>query len=516
MNSLEAILQRFGRLSTGLKMLFILSLALLPLGLIMLLSSLDTAEAARQGRIDEAILVADSSAQKLSETIDATANGLRAATTATAIDEVDPDRCARTLIALAGLEEHDVGLAIFDAQGNALCATERRVPHYGTPPTDRLLKRVTLDPDSGDIRVVVRGANDNAVGVAEFPAEAVGAIVEPAEPIENFEFSLSQGDVRHVLRRWDGGNRPARAHDVTRMIVDDQLRFDAAFVIDPIRLPEMLSIGLPLLMWLLAAFLGWYLVNRILLRPLGRLQSAVAAYGADRSRFILPRTATIAREIQELGRAFEQTVDTLADNREELEAGIAEQRRLTREVHHRVKNNLQVIASLLNLHAREAKSEDAADAYAAIQRRVGALAVVQRNLFAETDSGVGVAIRPIISELASGLHQGAPIDSGLSLMLDVDDLQVSQDVAVPIAFLITEIVELALASEKDGPLAISLTRESEDRALLALTAEALRTEPDEAQFERYSRVLEGLARQLRATLERDVENGRYSISIAII
>jgi two-component system, sensor histidine kinase PdtaS len=79
-----------------------------------------------------------------------------------------------------------------------------------------------------------------------------------------------------------------------------------------------------------------------------------------------------------------------------------------REVHHRVKNNLQVVASLLNLHARGAKTEDASAAYASIQRRVDALAVVHRNHYAELEENRGVALKPLISELGANLRANAP------------------------------------------------------------------------------------------------------------
>src|ERR1044072_5976952 len=84
------------------------------------------------------------------------------------------------------------------------------------------------------------------------------------------------------------------------------------------------------------------------------------------------------------------------------------QRRLVREVHHRVKNNLQVVASLLNIHSRSAQTDDAKDAYAGIGRRVGALSIVHRNHFAEMEESRGLALRPLISELSAELRAGAP------------------------------------------------------------------------------------------------------------
>ena len=65
------------------------------------------------------------------------------------------------------------------------------------------------------------------------------------------------------------------------------------------------------------------------------------------------------------------------------------QRRLVREVHHRVKNNLQVVASLLNIHGRSADSPRPGPLMSAIGRRVDALSVVHRNHFAEIEENAG-------------------------------------------------------------------------------------------------------------------------------
>ncbi|MBV5325363.1 MAG: sensor histidine kinase, partial [Rhodospirillaceae bacterium] len=85
---------------------------------------------------------------------------------------------------------------------------------------------------------------------------------------------------------------------------------------------------------------------------------------------------TSAHELRQLSETFRHITETISTHEAELAAGLARQTRLTREVHHRVKNNLQVVASLINLHARGQVQSDVIRAYASIQRRVDALAVV--------------------------------------------------------------------------------------------------------------------------------------------
>ena len=78
----------------------------------------------------------------------------------------------------------------------------------------------------------------------------------------------------------------------------------------------------------------------------------------------LPRKLGPSTEIQELRDAFARAIARVEDSEAEMTAALEGQRRLVREVHHRVKNNLQVVASLLNIHGRSADTAEARAAYA--------------------------------------------------------------------------------------------------------------------------------------------------------
>jgi two-component sensor histidine kinase len=188
---------------------------------------------------------------------------------------------------------------------------------------------------------------------------------------------------------------------------------------------------------------------------------------------------------------------------------------LVREVHHRVKNNLQVIASLLNIHSRTAAAPDVRAAYAAISRRVGALSVVHRNHFADVEESRGIALRPLLTELAAELRVSAPENArALGVDLDLESVNTTQDVAVAIAFLVTEIVEFAMLQAPADSVEIALRRSSELTARLTLGSAVLTgdesEDPSRVQFER---IVSGLAKQLRSSLERKL--GRYSVEFPI-
>jgi two-component system, sensor histidine kinase PdtaS len=180
-----------------------------------------------------------------------------------------------------------------------------------------------------------------------------------------------------------------------------------------------------------------------------------------------------------------------------------------------VKNNLQVVASLLNIHGRSAGAAEARAAYAGIGRRVGALSIVHRNHYAEMEENRGISLRPLITELAAELRASAPEAArALRIDLDLDTANTTQDVAVAVSFLVTEIVEFAMLRSPEEPIEIELRRTSELTARLTLSSKVL--VPDDEQIPgkpQFERIVAGLAKQLRSPLDRKL--GRYSVDLPV-
>ena len=188
-------------------------------------------------------------------------------------------------------------------------------------------------------------------------------------------------------------------------------------------------------------------------------------------------------------------------------------------MHHRVKNNLQVISSLINLHARSARSAEATGAYASIQRRVDALAVVHRHHFAELEEHRGLSLRSVIGELISNFRATTPgTVRDFAIVIDIDSFLATQDTAIAVSFLLTELMEMAIALTPTTQLRVSIKPGANDEsAILRVSAPAL-VDGDMLRSllsERYGRVIEGLSRQLRAKLHHDPLVGAYEIVIAV-
>jgi two-component system, sensor histidine kinase PdtaS len=504
--------QRFAALPTAAKLLLILSAALLPIGLALVWVAEVGIRQANQASRAVTNDQGRTAARAIESLIARNALALRVAANGALVSGQDGacDRVGRALaVAPAVAQQFELNAT----DGHLACAVGTV-----TEPADLPL----VAP--GDIRLRVAPAGDMLVlrvgviggmATASLPAAEIrGAALDRSSAIQ----SLVIGDGERELRLIEGGaaRDPDRGRSYSEWpLGNGQLVARVGAKVPQITTLDRLLLLLPLLMWVMAALISWLLVTRLLIRPLRRLERAVTRLQPGESANVLPDGLGPATEIQELRDAFARGLMRIEQSEREMAEALDGQRRLVREVHHRVKNNLQVIASLLNIHGRTAETPEARAAYEAIGRRVGALSIVHRNHFAEMEENRGIALRPLLSELAAELRGGAPEAArGLVIDLDLETIHTTQDVAVSVAFLMTEIIEFAMLNRPQEPVEVSLRRTSELTARLELSSPVLVPDdaqaPDKVQFER---VIGGLAKQLRSALERKL--GRYSVDLPV-
>jgi len=263
---------------------------------------------------------------------------------------------------------------------------------------------------------------------------------------------------------------------------------------------QWVVLATPLLMLLWALVIGWLIADRILVRPLTNMRAAVEHYGGGGTRFRLATIDWQSAEMAALAVAFDDMAEARARHVVAMDDALEEQRRLTREVHHRVKNNLQIVASLLSLQAR-----------------VGALAIVHRWMY-DDETARGVDLRALVTDLCAGLEQSIAATIGISphITCHVARFFVAQDTAVPLAFLVTELVSLAAAASAPALAEIEVTAVTTgSEATLTIGCKVF---CDDALIDSKSsavRIVTGLARQMRAPLRHDPHGCKYTIDFAI-
>lgn len=279
----------------------------------------------------------------------------------------------------------------------------------------------------------------------------------------------------------------------------------------------------------------------------GRIHEAIAAgeaisvellnYRKDGTSFWNAMTITPVHDADGLAFFFATQTDTthvhqvetsMRREREEFERQVAarttdlqfaleQKTALLHEIDHRVKNNLQVISSLMLLKARRTPEGEARDALEGMAERIGALSIAHRLLYSEDDS-TRFALTEFIAELLSDIDTGMA-DDRIQIETEIEDIKLPASMAAPLALMIHELVANALRhafpSGRKGCVSITAGRmESglsveirDDGIGLALS------EPNEAGFGRS--LVEMVARQLRGSVQWIGTDAGTRIEIAI-
>ena len=143
---------------------------------------------------------------------------------------------------------------------------------------------------------------------------------------------------------------------------------------------------------------------------------------------------------------YAATADVTERNQQQQRTllALAERETLLREVYHRVKNNLQVVQSLLNLQQRSLPEGPARTAIDDSVRRIRAMALVHEKLY-QTGTLSAVSLREYTEDLLRHLGEASGVHAlGITLQADIGDVQGSLDVAVPYGLLVTELVSNSL------------------------------------------------------------------------
>jgi two-component system, sensor histidine kinase PdtaS len=157
-----------------------------------------------------------------------------------------------------------------------------------------------------------------------------------------------------------------------------------------------------------------------------------------------------------IGSAFDITERKQTEER--LTTLLAEKEILIREIHHRVKNNLQLVGSLINLQCHEIEDEGVGRKLMDLRGRIGAMVLVHQHLYSVGDASA-LAAPPYVRELAEQV-QYAYGREGISLAVDVDSITLCLDTAVPLGLIIGELLanafQHAFPAGRGGAIRIAL------------------------------------------------------------
>jgi two-component sensor histidine kinase len=209
------------------------------------------------------------------------------------------------------------------------------------------------------------------------------------------------------------------------------------------RLNLLSSVIFPLIAFLATLAAVWVAADRVIVQWLHYVERIAAIYA--RGRFtVRPLQADRApSEIRELAETLDAMAETIVARDASLHESLAQKDALMREIHHRVKNNLQVITSLLSLQQRAMSDPSAREAMSDTRQRITAMALIYRALYQGPDLR-RVELRGFLEELIAQLISSEHHETGgLRTELHADDLEIHPDKLAPLALFAVEAISNA-------------------------------------------------------------------------
>ncbi|WP_136683228.1 sensor histidine kinase [Falsirhodobacter xinxiangensis] len=513
MNELKARINRMTE-TLGFRLAFLLAVALLPLGMVSAIQSAATLKEAR-ARSEAALMGETMRAAEAELRLVQRARGAASTLASLVVPLIGyPLDCSATMRAMARDSQVYTFVGFVPVSGVMTCSSTGETHDlHGSERLQRLIENprpMILLSDEGSIsgQAVVNVSNPVYVGgdLAGFVTISLPHSALTAEPQTTSSSATppalitynAEGDILTSSVGLDGSEDVLPANRSLKALMSEQdLAFTAqsnggrvrVYSVIPI-IPDLLyalgswavdddsvwymrvlpSLMLPAAMWgacLLVAFLA---VERLVTTHVRSLRSAMTGFAGGKREVVRMDMNTAPIEIRELSDTFQQMTDTILHDEAEMEDMIHQKEVLLREVHHRVKNNLQLIASIMNMQMRQARSAEAKVLMKGLQERVMSLATIHRGLY-QTTGLTDIRADELLTDIT---RQVVRLATGpgrrIEVRQDFGDLRLTPDQAVPLALLLTEALanSMKYAGARDGAprLSVSLHRTGSATAML--------------------------------------------------
>jgi len=224
------------------------------------------------------------------------------------------------------------------------------------------------------------------------------------------------------------------------------------------------SIIMPLFAWLFGFVAIWLATDKLVLIHLRKMQHATKLFAKGDFEARVGTLNDPPMSIKTLGYSFDSLADSLAKREIDLRDSLEEKETLLREIHHRVKNNLQIIISLLNMQERKSKRPQELSAITETRSRINAIALVHRGLYESNNLryvNMDVFLNRLIDELSLALGMR---EKNIKLGVSVNCKPMEAETATPVALFIVEALTNAVKHgvHQGGEIAITLIQQKDD------------------------------------------------------
>jgi len=203
---------------------------------------------------------------------------------------------------------------------------------------------------------------------------------------------------------------------------------------------------------------------------------------------------------------------TLASQKKIIEKREHEKGFLLRELHHRAKNNLQLVSSLLNAQANQLKDPEAADAVKEGQARVEAMALIHRDLY-KRENVTKVNLKTYLGNMVNNLMSSYNFSpSSITLVMDVAEIEMEADLAIPIGLIANELIsnsfKHAFTNQQYPELVIEAGEMTEDELHLLVRDNGRGIKSGASKEESFGvTMIHSLVKQLQGSISFENSNG---------
>ena len=207
-----------------------------------------------------------------------------------------------------------------------------------------------------------------------------------------------------------------------------------------------------------------------------------------------------------------EQAEKIAEKNVIIEAKSKQNETLLKEIHHRVKNNLQTISSLLYLQSYGEENQETKENLALTQQRVESMALIHKNLY-QRDNLAAIEMKEYIKNLAESLISSYQTSTNkVKLIMDMPEYELDIDRAIPLGLIINEIItnslKYAFPSNHEGALSVYLTK-SDDSKTSILIADNGIGKSNDATSSFGTQLVRLLTKQINATISSGNDNGHW-------
>lgn len=197
--------------------------------------------------------------------------------------------------------------------------------------------------------------------------------------------------------------------------------------------------------------------------------------------------------------------ELLEQQKEEISSQHEEKAIMLKEIHHRVKNNLQVVNSLLRFQSRNIEDKKILEMFEKAQKRVLSMAMLHEKMY-RSDDLKHINIKEHFTHLIEDLIENYTVDKKIELDVKIDDIPIDIMVLTPLGLIISELItnsiKYGFPNKIEGQVNVSLKQLTSEKIELIISDNGIGYNPDEINDGLGTKLVKMYAKQLNGKLEK--------------